>query len=166
MAVFKFNCPHCGKKLEAERDWSGMETECAWCGKSFAVPSAPPAEEVVIQPPPAAFRANGAAASSPKWGAPRGPLGSSKAFAQTPPSTRTDEFRKQVICPVCHRQYTLNRVGEYPCVCGTIIELMESGSIHVFMKIARNEFWTAVVKWGLLLVAPLVIALFLMLLID
>lgn len=143
MAVFKFHCPSCGKKLEAERDWVGMETECAWCGKSFAIPAAP---------------SDGAADHAPKANPPRVSFGTRKA---PPPPAPAPE--KRVICPVCRRQYTLDQAGEYPCVCGTIIELADGGAIHVFMKLKRYGVWTGVVKWLLVLVAPLAIALFLML---
>ena len=49
MAEFKFRCPYCGQKLEADEEWSGMESGCPRCGRTFAIP-APPAAEV-RQPP-------------------------------------------------------------------------------------------------------------------
>lgn len=37
MASFKFSCPHCGKHVEAEEEWEGMEAECPHCGKIIVI---------------------------------------------------------------------------------------------------------------------------------
>lgn len=37
-ATFKFHCPHCGQKLEAETAWSGMESGCENCKKIIVIP--------------------------------------------------------------------------------------------------------------------------------
>ncbi len=35
---FKFRCPHCGQKMEAEEDSAGCRAECPVCEKEFVVP--------------------------------------------------------------------------------------------------------------------------------
>ncbi|NIP26175.1 MAG: hypothetical protein GWN67_17500 [Phycisphaerae bacterium] len=37
MAI-QFNCPHCKKKLEAERSFAGKKAICPLCNKEFVVP--------------------------------------------------------------------------------------------------------------------------------
>ena len=34
---FKFFCPHCKQKIEAEDEWIGMEADCPECGKAIKV---------------------------------------------------------------------------------------------------------------------------------
>ena len=36
--TIKFYCIHCGKKIEAEVEWSGMEGECPHCGTALIIP--------------------------------------------------------------------------------------------------------------------------------
>lgn len=38
MASFKFSCPHCGKHVEAEEEWGGMEVECPHCQNTIHIP--------------------------------------------------------------------------------------------------------------------------------
>ena len=38
MASFKFSCPHCGKHVEAEEEWVGMEVECPHCQNTIHIP--------------------------------------------------------------------------------------------------------------------------------
>ena len=35
--TFKFNCPHCNQKLEAEDEWIGQESECPGCGMTITI---------------------------------------------------------------------------------------------------------------------------------
>ena len=35
---FKFNCPHCGRHLEADYDMVGMKFDCPECSQSLKVP--------------------------------------------------------------------------------------------------------------------------------
>ena len=35
---FKFRCPRCGQKLEAELEWQGEPAECPNCHKQFNIP--------------------------------------------------------------------------------------------------------------------------------
>ena len=41
-ASFKFSCPTCGQKLEAQAEWIGMEAACPGCGTAVLVPSPEP----------------------------------------------------------------------------------------------------------------------------
>ena len=38
MAEFKFNCPQCGQKIEADESYCGQVADCPHCGKKFVVP--------------------------------------------------------------------------------------------------------------------------------
>lgn len=47
---FKFDCPHCGQRIEADADMVGMTVDCPACGQSFDVPhieTARPAPPVI-----------------------------------------------------------------------------------------------------------------------
>lgn len=48
--TFKFPCPNCGQRLEAERDMIGMTLDCPMCGHSLSVPETEdaPSEEVCL----------------------------------------------------------------------------------------------------------------------
>ena len=48
---FKFACPTCGQKLEAQADWIGMEAGCPGCGTAVVVPSP---DEAGVEKEPAA----------------------------------------------------------------------------------------------------------------
>jgi hypothetical protein len=37
-SVFKFLCPYCKQKLEAEREWGGMQIDCPICQKKIIIP--------------------------------------------------------------------------------------------------------------------------------
>ena len=41
MAEFKFYCPNCNGKLNAETDWIGLSTECPTCRKNIVIPEPP-----------------------------------------------------------------------------------------------------------------------------
>jgi len=53
-ASFKFGCPACGQKLEAQAEWIGMEAACPGCGTAVIVPSPVEAEPAAPEPEPAA----------------------------------------------------------------------------------------------------------------
>ena len=41
MADFKFQCPYCGQKLEADEEWRGERSECPHCHNTFIIPKKP-----------------------------------------------------------------------------------------------------------------------------
>ena len=49
MAAFIFNCPLCGKSLEAEDEWRGMETVCPGCSKKSLIAGRSTAEPVTVK---------------------------------------------------------------------------------------------------------------------
>lgn len=54
--MFHFRCPHCNAKLEAEDDWSGMETQCPQCSQNITIvktsPVPPPLPSMSSPIPP------------------------------------------------------------------------------------------------------------------
>ena len=60
MSSFKIRCPHCGRKLELEEEWRGMECTCPVCDRDFVVPAdtpaPPPKPPVLTVSPPQLIR--------------------------------------------------------------------------------------------------------------
>ena len=43
---FKFHCPHCDQKIEAEEEWIGQEAECPSCNAKITVPAPSTAQKL------------------------------------------------------------------------------------------------------------------------
>lgn len=49
------NCPHCGKELQANPEWGGMETSCPFCKQSFTIPKQTITQQFVSPSPNACY---------------------------------------------------------------------------------------------------------------
>lgn len=111
MAEFKFNCPQCGQKIEANESFRGQVAECPHCGKGIVVPSG-------TKKLPMAHR---------KFSKPTPVVPQAIAHAQT----------TQVNCPYCGASYEV-KYSEFgnmaKCeVCGK--------SFFIGMMLPKTGFW-------------------------
>ena len=154
---FKAQCPYCQSLLEMDDQWLGVECKCPRCRQHFVISSRPdetefaPVQEVrepQAAPEPPVVAPTPKHAAPPKIALPPRHAAPHKISLKTPggpayPGTnRAPQAEKtleaRIICPKCGKVYDVNQPGTYSCSCGTSLELLETGAIHVHMNIPRN----------------------------
>ena len=170
--AFKTQCPHCGITLEVDDQWVGMECQCPQCQKTFIVPPkteevkpavvAPVAPPAAPQPqmtpttaPAPQFQAPPKTNAAPQFHVP--PKTNAAPQFHVPPKTNFGHvgnanpaaaqpgpaLNKLIICPKCKKQHTVMQCGTYTCSCGSTLELLETGAIHVSVMMPKHTpaFW-------------------------
>ena len=120
----KFNCPYCGQKLEAEREWIGEQTECPNCRKRFDIPAPPPPKAVCW---PSEDPSSASKAPPPRSRS--GGAGNGRFIFICPECGEASEMSERKLgqsidCPFCGETVTVTRTETRSCPkCGEEIKI-------------------------------------------
>jgi len=135
--AFKTQCPHCKTWLEIDEQYAGMNCQCPQCQQTFVAQSAAPAPAPTPAPAPAP--------APDRPARPKMSLGLPRQHQQQANAPAGNGHR--IICPKCGRVLNVSQSGSYSCRCGTALQLLDSGAIHVHMVIPKHNpsYWIILV---------------------